>query len=110
MTVGNGEWYLHLEQDVHGDLREQVEYAQRNTQTVVEGDALVLCEGANGGLYLVPHVNEGSFHLLEEGSQLLVILQLVIIHHLMHLLPRGICFGAEAARRGLTFCCHDVIP
>ena len=57
-----------------------------------------------------PYVNEDSFHLIEEGSQPSVILELVVIHHLVHLLPCSISFGVEAAGRGLTFCFRDVVP
>ena len=68
-AVGDGEWYLHLKQDVHRDLWEQVEYLQCETQAVIEGDALVLCEGADSVPYLVPHVAEVSLHFLKEGGQ-----------------------------------------
>ena len=109
-AVGDGEWYLHLKQDIHRDLWEQVKYAQHETQAVIEGDALILCKSTNSGPYLVPHVTEGGFHLLKGGGQSLVILKLVVIHHLVHLLPCCISFGVEAVGCGLTFCFHDVIP
>ena len=89
-AVGHGEWYLRLKRDVHSDLWEQVEHTQCETQAVIEGDALILCKGTNGSSYLVPHVTEGGFHLLKEGGQSTVVLELVVIHHLMHLLPCGI--------------------
>ena len=109
-AVGDDEWYLHLKRDVHGDLWEQVEYVQCETQAVIEGDALILCESVNSSPYLVPHVAEGSLSLLKEGGQLLVILELVVVHHFVHLLPCGISLGAEVAGHGLTFCFCDVIP
>ena len=109
-AVGNGEWYLHLKQDIHGDLREQVEYVQRKTQAVTEGDALILCESTNSSPYLVPHVAEGSLHLLKEGGQSPVVLELVVVHHFMHLLPCGISLRAEVVGRGLMFCFRDVVP
>ena len=68
-AVGNDEWYLHLKRDVHGDLWEQVEYVQCETQAVIEGDALVLCKSSNSSPYLVPHVAEGSLRFLKEGGQ-----------------------------------------
>ena len=109
-AVGDDEWYLHLKQDVHGDLWEQVEYLQRETQAVIEGDALVLCESTNSGPYLVPHVAEGNLRFLKEGGQSPVILKLVVVHHFVHLLPCSISLRAEAACHGLMFCFHDVIP
>ena len=83
---------------------------QHETQAVIEGDALILCESTNISPYLVPHVTEGSFCLLEEGGQSPVILELVVIHQLMHLLPCGISFRVEAAGLGIIFCFRDVIP
>ena len=80
------------------------------TQAVVEGDALILCKSMNSGPYLVPYVAEGSLSLLKEGSQSLVVLKLVVVHHFVHLLPCGISLGAEAVGCGLMFCFHDVIP
>ena len=56
-AVCDGEWYLHLQRDIHGDLREQEEYAQHETQAVFEGHTLALHEGMNGGPDLVPHVS-----------------------------------------------------
>ena len=109
-AVGNDEWYLCLKRDVHGDLWEQVEYVQRETQAVIEGDALILCESVNGGPYLVPHVNEGSLCLCKEGGQSPVILELVVVHHFVHLPPCGISLGAEAMSCGFIFCFHDVVP
>ena len=109
-AVGDDEWYLHLKQDVHRDLREQVKYVQCKTQAVIEGDALILCESVNSDPYLVPHVAEGSLHFLKEGGQSLVILELVVVHHFMHLLPCNISLGVEAVGSGLMFCFPDVIP
>ena len=109
-AVGNDEWYLCLKQDVHRDLREQVEYLQSETQAVIEDDALILCESGNSSPYLVPHVAEGSLHFLKEGGQSAVILELVVVHHLVRLLPCGISLRVEVAGHGLTFCFHDVIP
>ena len=109
-AVGDGEWYLCLKQDISGNLQEQVEYVQHRTQAVIEGDALILYESTNGGPYLVPHVSGGSLHLLKEGGQLLVILELVVVHHFVHLPPCGISLGAEAVSRGLMFCFHNVVP
>ena len=74
-TVGNDEWYLCLKRDIHMDLWEQVEYLQCETQAVIEGDALILCESMNSSPYLVPHVAEGSLHFLKEGGQSPVILK-----------------------------------
>ena len=75
-AVGDDEWYLRLKRDVCGDLWEQVEYVQCETQAVIECDALILCESVNSGPYLVPHVAEGSLHLFKEGGQPPVILKL----------------------------------
>ena len=109
-AVGDDEWYLRLKRDIHGGLREQVEYREYKTQAVIEGDALVLCEGAYSGPYLVPHVAECGLCLLQESGQSPVLLELVVVHHLVHLLPCGIRLGTEVAGRGLMFCFHDVIP
>ena len=109
-AVGNDEWYLRLIRDVHRDLQEQVEYMQHETQAVIEGDALILCESVDSSPYLVPHVAEGSLRFLQEGGQSLVILELVIVHHFVHLLPCGISLGAEAVGHGLMFCFRYVIP
>ena len=56
-AVGDGEWYLHLKRNVHGDLWKQEEYMQHEVQAVFKGHALTLCEGMNGGPDLVPHVS-----------------------------------------------------
>ena len=109
-SIGDEEWYLCLKRDIHRDLQEQVEYIQCETQAVIEGDALILCEGANSSPYLVPHVTKGSLCFLKEGGQLPVILELVVVHHFVHLLPCGISLGAEAVSHGLMFCFCDVIP
>ena len=82
---------------------------QHDTQAVIKGDALILCESMNGSPYLIPHVAEGSLRLLKEGGQSLVVLKLVVVHHLVHLLPCGISLGVEAAGCGLMFCFRDVI-
>ena len=108
-AVDNGEWYLCLKRDVHGDLREQVEYWQCETQAVIEGDALILCESVDSSPYLVPHVAEVSLCFLKEGGQLPVIVELVVVHHFVHLFPCGIHLGAEVAGCGLTFCVHDIV-
>ena len=55
-AVGDGERYLCLEQDVHGDLQKHVEYLQCETQAIIECDALILCKGMNSDPYLVSHV------------------------------------------------------
>ena len=86
-----------------------MEYLQCETQVVIEGDALILCESMNSGPYLVPHVAEGSLCFLEEGGQSPVILELEVLHHFVHLLPCGISLVAEAVGHGLTFCFHDVV-
>ena len=85
-------------------------YVQHETQAVIEGDALILCEGANSDPYLVPHVTKGSLHFLKEGHQSLVILELVVVHNFMHLLPCGISLEVEAVSCGLMFCFRDVVP
>ena len=108
-AVGDGEWYLCLKRDVHGDLWEQVEHLLCKTQAVIEGDALILCKGMDSGPYLVPHVAEISLHFLKEGGQSLVVFELVVVHHFMHLFPCSIHLGAEAVGFGLTFCFHDVV-
>ena len=87
-----------------------MEYLQCETQAVIEGDALIFCEGTDSGPYLVPHVAEVSLHFPKEGSQSPVVVELVVVHHFVHLFPCGIHLGAEAAGRGLMFCFHDVIP
>ena len=86
------------------------EYAQCETQAVFKGHTFTFHEGTNGCPYLVPHVGQHHFYLLEEIGQLPVVLQLVIVHQLMHLLPCSISFGTEAAHHGLMLCLHDVIP
>ena len=88
-AVGDGEWYLCLKQDVHKDLQEQVDYLQCETQAVIEGDALVLCESVDSSPYLVPHVAEVSLHFLKEGSQSPVVVELVVVHHFVHLPQSG---------------------
>ena len=108
--VGNGERYLCLEQDVYGILWEQVEYSQCETQAVVKRDALILCQGADSGPYLVSHVVEGSFRFHKEGGQSPVIVELVIIYHFMHLLPRGVSLRAKAVGCGLAFYLRYSIP
>ena len=56
------------------------------------------------------HVVEGSLRFLKEGRQSPVIVELVVIHHFMHLLPCGVSFRVEVAGHGLTFCLRDSIP
>ena len=51
-AVGDGEGYLCLEQNVYGNLWEQVEHLQCETQEGIECDALILCQGVDSG----PHV------------------------------------------------------
>ena len=92
-AISNNEQYLHLVRDVQGDLWEQGEYVQCETQAVFVGHTLTFCEGANGCPDLVPHVGRRHFCLLEEIGQMPVVLQLVIVHHFMHLLPGSISFG-----------------
>ena len=108
-AISDSEQYLHLIRDIHGDLWEQGEYAQCETQAVLEGHALAFHKGMNSCPDLVPHVGECRFRLLEEIGQPPVILQLVIVHHLMHLLLCSISFRTEAACRSLTFCLRGVI-
>ena len=109
-AVGDGEQNLCPELDIHGDLGEQVEYLQCETQAVIEGDTLILCRSTDSSPYLVPHVAEVSLRFLKEGSQSPVIVELVVVHHFMHLFPCGICLGVEAMGHGLMFCFCDVIP
>ena len=109
-AVGDGERYLCLEQDVYRNLHEQVEYLQCETQAVIKCDALILCQGTDSGPYLASHVIEGSFHFRKEGGQSLVVVELVVIHHFMHLLPRGVSLRAKVAGSGLTFCLGDSVP
>ena len=109
-AISDNEWYLHLIQDIHRDLQEQGKYAQCETQTVFEGHTLTFCKGMDSCPDSVPHVGQRRFRLFEEIGQPPVVLQLVIVHHLMHLLPCRISLRMEAACRSLAFCLRDVVP
>ena len=109
-AISDNEWYPHLIRDTHGDLQEQGKYAQCETQIIFEGHALAFHKGMDGCPDSVLHVGQCCFHLFEEIGQPPVILQLVIVHHLVHLLPCRISFRMEVAHRSLTFCLHDVVP
>ena len=86
-----------------------MEYLQCETQAVIEGDVLILCEGTDSGSYLVPHVAEVSLHFLKEGSQLPFIVELMVVHHFVYLLPCDIHLGAEVVGHGLMLCFCDVV-
>ena len=109
-AISNNEWYLCLVRDIHRDLREQRKNVQCKVQTVFQGYALAFRKGADGCPDLVPHVGQRCLCLFEEIRQLPVVLQLVIVHHLLHLLPCHISFRMQVAHRSLMFCIRDVVP
>ena len=60
---------------------------QCETQAVVRGDSLILCQGTDSGPYLISHAVQGCFCIHKEGRELLVIMEFVVIHDFIHLLP-----------------------
>ena len=84
-------------------------------QAPMEAEQYGYCHGQAidlGPIMLVMQFNmmdEVSLHFLKEGGQSLVILELVVVHHFVHLLPCSISLGVEAVGHGLTFCFCDVI-
>ena len=81
-----------MERNVYGNLQEQVEHLQCETQASIEHDALILHQGVDGIPHFTSHVIQSRVGLCEESGQPSVILKLVTVHHFMHLLPGSIGF------------------
>ena len=99
-----------MEQNVYGNLQEQVEHLQCETQASIKCDALILCQGADGIPHFTSHVTQGRFSVSEESGQLPIIMKLVIVHHFMHLLPSDISLRVEVAGCGLMFIIRNSVP
>ena len=58
-----------MERDVYGNLQEQVEHLQCETQADIKRDALILCQGMDSVPHFASHVIQGHFGICKEMGQ-----------------------------------------